>query len=181
MSIEQFIAQSEGQWISMRSGHSLAFKQFEQIISKITVKILEPNDPKVLNLIRSRAERIRKYISPFCIKWESDSDWEEETKHELSYGSSILIPIPKNNQNGFILRSLGYAEPIPSFSTYSFLNDGTFIIKTKYEQTIAEERIWFLSKNVRCRSSVIYASNTNGVLQTSYASELKIINNQKVS
>ena len=30
MTIEQFIAQSEGSWKSMRSGHSLAFQQFEE-------------------------------------------------------------------------------------------------------------------------------------------------------
>ena len=173
MNIEQFISQSEGQWISMRSGHSLAFKQFEQITSKITIKVLGHDDTKVLNLISSRAEQIQRYISPFYIKWEADSDWEEESSNELSSGSSILIPIPKTKQNGFILRSIGYAEQIPSLSSYSFLNDGTFIIKTKYEQTIVEERIWFLSKHVRCRSSVIYASNTEGIMQTSFTSEVK--------
>ena len=41
MTIEQFIAQSEGSWRSMRSGHSLAFQQFEEVLSEITIEKIE--------------------------------------------------------------------------------------------------------------------------------------------
>ena len=179
MEIEQFIAQSEGIWSSMRSGHSLAFKQFEQVISKITIDLLPNNDTEVVNLLRSIDGINQSPISPFCVKWEAESNWVKENSPEVSCGSSILIPIPQTKHNGLFVRSLGYTEPIPSLSTYSFLNDGTLIIKTEYDQTFAEERIWFISKHVRCRSSAIYTSKSRGVLQTSFSSEVKILNNQK--
>ena len=44
MDIEQFVAQTEGEWRSMRSAHSLAFQQFEDVLSEISVeKISETN------------------------------------------------------------------------------------------------------------------------------------------
>ena len=44
MKIEQFVAQSQGEWNSMRSSHSLAFKQFEEgklLMIMPTIKNLE--------------------------------------------------------------------------------------------------------------------------------------------
>ena len=66
-----------------------------------------------------------------------------------------------------------YAEKTHAESTYSFLDDGTFVLSTRYEQSIAEERIWFVSDNVRCRSSVLKTSEGNGILQASFPSEVR--------
>ncbi len=176
MKIENFVAQSEGEWKSMRSGHSLAFRQFEQVISKITVKLLKRNDPIVLELLRSINQEKIDYIAPFHIKWEIEDFWETEDKPELKPGSCVLIPMPNTSNSGVLFRSRGYTEPIQSLSSYYFLSDGTFILETKYDQTITEERIWFLSKLVRCRSSVVYTSKKTGIIQTSFASEVKLLN-----
>ena len=47
------------------------------------------------------------------------------------------------------------------------------MLNTRYGQSIAEERIWFVSEHVRCRSSVLRTSEGSGVLQTSFASEVR--------
>ena len=96
MNIEQFISRSEGQWRSMRSGHSLAFQQFDQIISLLTIKLLKYNDPKVLELLKANSKEEGDFISPFHIKWESESDWDNNDSSKFNSGQSILIPIPKN-------------------------------------------------------------------------------------
>lgn len=75
-----------------------------------------------------------------------------------------------------MLRSVGYAESEQAVSSYKFLEDDTFVMFTKYGQSMAEERIWFVSDNVRCRSSVLRTSEGSGVLQTSFASEIRRIN-----
>ena len=77
-----------------------------------------------------------------------------------------------------MIRSIGYTEKINVISNYNFLCDGTMVIVSKYNKTVAEERIWFLTENVRCRSSVVRSSNLKAILQTSYASEIKIINSK---
>ena len=72
-----------------------------------------------------------------------------------------------------LIRSLGYAESQIAKSSYEFSSDGTLVMETRYEQSIAEERIWFVSENVRCRSSILKTSEGSGILQTSFASEVK--------
>ena len=175
MEIESFLKKSEGNWISMRSGHSLAFKQFEEVVSNLTIKILNTNDSRIINFLAKSNFKKKNPICPFEIQWEGNSNWQEENPDKELSGSSLLIPIPYSSNTGIILRSLGYAEKIEAISNFNFTSDGTMILSTEYSQTIAEERIWFLNKNVRCRSSVIRSINTKGILQTSFASEIRSI------
>jgi len=173
MNLETFVLQSEGNWRCMRSGHSLAFRQFEEVLSNITIKQLSLDDPKVTDLIATADEPKGKPCSPFFMEWSAESDWEPDDPSLVSQGSCVLVPFPTNAEEGLLLRSVGYAEPEQAIGKYSFLSDGTFTLTTRYGQSIAEERIWFVSEHVRCRSSVLRTSAGSGVLQTSFSSEVR--------
>lgn len=176
MNIEQFVAQSLGVWRSMRSGHSLAFQQFEDVLSEISIEGISDTDPIISETIKASSfGKDTTHQSAFKMEWNAESDWEPDDPNEVSSGSCVIIPIPSNSHSGHLLRSVGYAESIPAESSYSFLSDGTFILTTQYEQSIAEERIWFVSQHVRCRSSVLKTSAGSGILQTSFASEVRKI------
>ena len=178
MTIEQFVAQSVGQWRSMRSGHSLAFQQFEDVLSEISIKHIDKQDSTVQDLLSTTASNqalSSNVVAPFRMEWSAESDWEPEDPSQVSSGSCIIIPLKTNDYSGLLIRSVGYAESELAESTYQFLDDGTFLLTTHYEQSIAEERIWFVSDNVRCRSSVLKTSAGSGVLQTSFASEVRRI------
>ena len=179
MTIEQFVAQSSGKWRSMRSGHSLAFQQFEEVLSEVTIEAISKDDSAVKQLLESslaNKHNLETISSPFKMEWCAESDWEPEEPSEVSSGSCIIIPLVKDISSGTLIRSVGYAEAEAAISEYNFSNDGTFTLTTNYEQSIAEEKIWFVSENVRCRSSVLRTSAGSGVLQTSFASEVRRIN-----
>jgi len=179
MTIEQFVAQSSGKWRSMRSGHSLAFQQFEEVLSEVTIEEISKDDSSVIQLLQSSVankQNLDTISSPFKMEWCAESDWEPDDPSEVSSGSCIIVPLVRNISSGNLIRSVGYAESEAAISEYSFSNDGTFTLTTNYEQSIAEERIWFVSENVRCRSSVLRTSAGSGVLQTSFASEVRRIN-----
>ena len=179
MTIEQFVAQSSGKWRSMRSGHSLAFQQFEEVLSEVTIQEISKDDSAVKKLLESslaNKHNLDTISSPFKMEWCAESDWEPEDPSEVSSGSCIIIPLVKDISSGTLIRSVGYAEAEAAISEYNFSNDGTFTLTTNYEQSIAEEKIWFVSENVRCRSSVLRTSAGSGVLQTSFASEVRRIN-----
>ena len=176
MNIEQFVAQSLGAWRSMRSGHSLAFQQFEDVLSEISIERISDTDPIISETIKASSfGKDTTHQSAFKMEWNAESDWEPDDPNEVSSGSCVIIPIPSDSHSGHLLRSVGYAESIPAESSYSFLSDGTFVLTTQYEQSIAEERIWFVSQHVRCRSSVLKTSAGSGILQTSFASEVRKI------
>ena len=179
MTIEQFVAQSSGKWRSMRSGHSLAFQQFEEVLSEVTIEEISKDDSAVRQLLESslaNKHNLETISTPFKMEWCAESDWEPDDPSEVSSGSCIIVPLVKDISSGTLIRSVGYAEAEAAISEYNFSNDGTFTLTTNYEQSIAEEKIWFVSENVRCRSSVLRTSAGSGVLQTSFASEVRRIN-----
>ena len=159
----------------MRSAHALAFRQFEDVISTIKIERLAINNQEVVDYLAGQSILPGTISSPFQMTWQAESDWEPDDATAVSQGTCILIPIPKTERTGQLLRSKGYAESESAVSSYSFLDDGTFILKTAYSQSIAEERIWFLSEHVRCRSSVLRTSEGSGILQTSFSSEVRRI------
>ncbi len=175
MEIENFVSKSEGEWSAMRSGHSLAFKHFEAILSTIQIRLLNQEDSKVKTFLGKTKYSSSHPVAPFEMKWNGESDWDEANSNKELKGSAILIPIETTSKTGIILRSQGYAEKIQAVSNYLFLADGTLILSTSYEQTVAEERIWFVNKNVRCRSSVIKSLDKKSILQTSFSSEVRKI------
>jgi phycoerythrin-associated linker protein len=162
----------------MRSGHSLAFQQFEDVLSEISINPIKRDNPDFIKLISSSKtlNNTENIVSPFQMEWNAESDWEPDDPTEVSTGSCLILPIPHDDHSGKLIRSVGYAESELAESEYIFLSDDTFVLKTNYEQSIAEERIWFVSENVRCRSSVLKTSAGSGILQASFASEVRIIN-----
>ena len=163
----------------MRSGHSLAFQQFEEVLSEVTIKEISREDSAVKKLLETSLANqcdLDRISSPFKMEWCAESDWEPDDPSEVSSGSCIIVPFAKDISSGTLIRSVGYAEAEAAISEYKFSNDGTFTLTTNYEQSIAEEKIWFVSENVRCRSSVLKTSAGSGVLQTSFASEVRRIN-----
>ena len=102
MEIEEFVGLSKGVWRSMRSGHSLAFQQFEEVIIGITITLLNTKDQSVKDLMKSVDFPQGKWTHPFLIEWTSESDWEEEGSISSDCGKSILIPFPKSETSGLL-------------------------------------------------------------------------------
>tara|TARA_Y100001968_G_scaffold13347_1_gene10914 strand:+ start:1019 stop:1552 length:534 start_codon:yes stop_codon:yes gene_type:complete len=175
MNIEEFFLKSVGEWNSMRSGHSLAFQEFEEIRSKIKIIPSKSNDSRVIKFLKDNFISTDAVKKAFLINWEAKSEWIEENKKEKSSGESILIPIEISKTEGKIIRSVGYTEAVQIVSLYKILDDGTLIIYSNYSNICTEERIWFVSNNLRSRSSVTRAIDSLAILQTSYASEIRSI------
>jgi len=175
MNIEEFFLKSVGEWNSMRSGHSLAFQEFEEIRSKIKIATFKSNDSRIINFIKDNVIATNAVNKAFLITWETKSEWIEENQKENSSGESILVPIEISKTEGKIIRSVGYTEAVKVVSLYKILEDGTLVINSDYSNICTEERIWFVSNNLRCRSSVTRAIDSLAILQTSFASEIRYI------
>ena len=176
MEIEQFFLKSVGEWNSMRSGHSLAFQEFEEIRSKIKILPAKKDDSRVIKLLKNNLIKPYEDKKAFLISWDAKSEWDDENKKENSSGESILVPVQISKKEGKLIRSVGYTEAIQVISLYKILDDGTLILYSKYNHISTEERIWFISNNLRSRSSVTRANDSLAILQTSYASEIRCMN-----
>jgi phycoerythrin-associated linker protein len=172
MDINQFVARSVGRWRSQRSAHHLAFRHFEAVESVIDIIGLELQDDRVIQLCQQHDVDPSLAVSPFYMAWEGQSDWDETA---VSKGSTVLVPIPDPNDpgKGQLLREQGYAESGAAIGQYHFTEDQTFVLITPYDQTSAEEKIWFGTDNLRFRVSLIKTANGTGVVTASFASEVR--------
>ncbi|MDY7015292.1 MAG: phycobiliprotein lyase [Cyanobacteriota bacterium] len=172
MGIAEFVANSIGRWRSQRSVHHLAFGHFEAVESEIEIVSLSIGDRAVIDLCKQYDIDSRAPISPFRMSWEGQSDWDD---NEIK-GSCVLvaIPDPTHSRRGKLLRDRGYAETIPAAGDYSLTEEGTFVLVTAYDRAAAEEKIWFVNPNVRCRVSLIKTSAGTGVVTASFSSEIRI-------
>ncbi len=175
MNIEEFFLKSVGEWNSMRSGHSLAFQEFEEIRSRIRIIPAKKTDSRVVKLLKSNLITNKEEDKAFLINWEAKSEWGNEIQKEGTSGESILVPLEISKTEGKIIRSIGYTEAIQIISLYKLIDDDTLIINSNYNHLSTEERIWFVSDNLRSRSSVTRAIDSLAILQTSYASEIRCI------
>ena len=55
---------------------------------------------------------------------------------------------------------------------YRLLEDGTLVLVTSYDRA-AEEKIWFVNPDVRCRVSLIKTSAGSGVVTAAFSSEIR--------
>lgn len=172
MDITEFVEKSIGRWRSQRSAHHLAFAHFEAVVSEIDIVGLSSTDPAVLELCKNYNIDPQITTSPFRMSWEGQSDWEDS---EVVKGTCVLVPVPNPNYPncGQLLRDQGYAETIAAVGEYSLTEDGTFVLITPYERAAAEEKIWFVNPNVRCRVSLIKTSAGTGVVTASFSSEIR--------
>ena len=173
ITINQFIKKSLGEWKSIRSTHSLAFQEFENSTSKITIKDIEINNPKVIELLKKYDLKHTPSVIAISISWQAISDWEEEQKSQGD--QTILLFLPRDKNTGIVLRNKGYTESIISSSEYLIDENENLNLKTIYNSTVSEERICFLSTHIRSRFSVIRNQENNAVIQTSHTSEIRNI------
>jgi phycoerythrin-associated linker protein len=172
MDIQEFVKQSIGNWRSQRSAHHLAFGHFEAVQSEIEIMAIAGDDPEAIALCESYNIDPQLAVSPFRMSWEGQSDWEDS---EAVKGTCVLVPIPdpEHPNRGSLLRDRGYAEEMAAVGQYHFTDDDTFVLTTPYDRASAEEKIWFVNPNVRCRVSLIKTSSGTGVITASFSSEIR--------
>ena len=166
-----------GEWKSLRSTHSIAFQEVENSTSKIVIKDLEIKNKNVLELLEKYNLKSKRSFIALTISWQAISDWEKDQK--IAADNTILLFLPKGKNKGIVLRNKGYTESQISSSEYLIDDNGNLNIKTVYGATISEERICFLSANIRSRYSVIRNQENNSVMQTSHTSEIRNISTLK--
>ncbi len=173
ITINQFIKKSLGEWKSLRSTHSLAFQEVENSTSKITIKDIEINNTKVVELLNKYEFKYTPSVVAISISWQAISDWEEEQTSQED--QTILLFLPRDKNTGIVLRNKGYTESLISSSEYLIDENENLNLTTIYNSTVSEERICFLSTHIRSRYSVIRNQENNAVIQTSHTSEIRNI------
>jgi len=168
--IEHFVKRSFGTWRAQRSGHNLAFRHVEEVESEIRIAPADQQSPQLAELLALNQVKTSQICCPFSVTWQGTSDWDENA---TSSGDCLLVPVPDTETTGRLLRSQGYTETIPAVGRYHFSDDHIFVLITPYERASAEERVWFATDDLRLRVALMRTSSGRGVLQASFSSEIR--------
>ena len=174
ITIKEFIDKSIGEWKSLRSTHTIAFQEFENTTSNIFISHISIDSNEAKDLLK----KFSFSLNPkFAIKiiWQASSDWALE--EESDQNDTTLIFSQKDINSGIILRNKGYAEMIHTYSNYFIDEQANLNITTEYNSIISEEKIWFISNNLRARYSLIKNKEFGSLIQTSHSSEIRKITN----
>ena len=91
MGIEDFFLKSVGEWNSMRSSHSLAFQEFEEIRSTIKIVPIKNNESKVIKLLKDYSKNNNEVKTAFLMSWKAKSEWDDENIKEDMSGESLSL------------------------------------------------------------------------------------------
>ena len=169
-----FFRLSAGRWRSQRIIHHLAFKQAELGDSEITVQTLELDDPQVKALCQFH-EVDHSLASGGCqVMWQGSMSWDksEEENHE---GQTVfaLVPNQDNIRQGRLLRDRGYVEIVPIVGYYHLDEEDALVLTTDYETMSTVERFWFVSPDLRMRTSTV--KRFGGLSSASCCTETRIL------
>ena len=169
-----FFRLSAGRWRSQRIIHHLAFKQAELGDSEITVQPLELDDPQVKALCQFHKVDYSLAAGGCQVIWQGSMSWDksEEENHE---GQTVfaLVPNKDNIREGRLLRDRGYVEIVPIVGYYHLDEEDALVLTTDYETMSTVERFWFVSPDLRMRTSTV--KRFGGLSSASCCTETRIL------
>lgn len=174
MEIVTFFEKLAGKWFSQRTTHYLTAQRSQAGKSDLNVEFMPASAPAVQALC---AELAAEPNHALCgLKVSQTSTIEGDPKPRVS--STLVVPLtPEHGTAGRLLRKTTTGNQ-PSISHYSLDNE-ILIISTEDDTTCSEERWWFITDNLRMRTSIL--NRKDGVQLASFCSEIRLGNSQPAS
>jgi hypothetical protein len=176
MNVMEFFQLSAGKWRSQRTTHHLPFRRSETGDSEIWVEALVANHPKIIDICHLHQIDPGLAIGGAYVNWQGSMAWdrEGEDNHE---GSTVfaLVPDDDHAREGQMLRERGYAEIVPVIGRYQMDDEDGLVLTTDYETMSSIERFWFVTPDLRFRSSTV--KRFGGFSTASFCSEFRIQEN----
>jgi CpeS-like protein len=173
MDVVEFFEKSAGRWRSQRTTHHLAFRRAEVGDSEIEVVFLPAQDPDVAELCRFHGVEPELAVGGSRVTWQGTMSWDRDNEggHE---GKTVfaIVPDPENPRQGRLLREKGYAEIVPVVGRFHMDETDGLILTTDYETMSSIERFWFVTPQLRLRTSTV--KRFGGFSTASFCSETQM-------
>lgn len=155
MDVMEFFQHSAGRWRSQRTTHHLPFRRAENGGSEIWVEALAADDPKIIEICKLHEVDPSLAIGGAFVSWDGAMAWDKEGEDHTGSTVFSLIPDPDKPRQGKLLRERGYAEVVPVAGRYEMDDEDGLNLITDYETMSIVERFWFLTPDLRLRSSTV--------------------------
>ncbi|MBE9069259.1 phycobiliprotein lyase [Leptolyngbya cf. ectocarpi LEGE 11479] len=179
MDVMEFFQHSAGQWQSQRTTHHLPFRRAELGGSSITVEPLGKDNEKVIAICNLHEIEPALAVGGAYVAWHGEMAWDRdgEGNHE---GTTVfaLVPDEDNPRKGRLLRERGYAEIVPVVGRYEMDDEDGLVLETEYDTMSSVERFWFVTPDLRMRSSIV--KRFGGFNTASFCAETRLVDGNPV-
>jgi hypothetical protein len=141
-----FFERSVGQWESKRRYYPLKSGETQEVISDLTIELLEKGHPTLLALADAHGLE-QDLICGIQFAWESNyiSPSQKQSTGSTAFG----IRINK------LYRDRGFATPKPVVATYQMRDRNTMQLHTEYGGSTFDEELKLVGNNHRTRQTII--------------------------
>ena len=179
MDVMEFFQRSAGQWQSQRTTHHLPFRRAELGGSNITVEPLNKDNEIIIAICNLNEIDPALAVGCAYVAWNGEMAWDRdgEGNHE---GTTVfaLVPDDENSRKGRLLRERGYAEIVPVVGRYEMDDEDGLVLETEYDTMSSVERFWFVTPDLRMRSSVV--KRFGGLSTASFCAETRYVDGKAI-
>ena len=150
-----FFQLSAGKWQSQRTTHHLPFRRAETGDSEIYVEALAADHPKIVEICQLHEVDPTLAIGGAFVSWDGSMAWDKENENHEGTTVFALVPDDQEGRKGKLLRDRGYAEIVAVIGQYEMDSEDGLVLITEYETMSIFERFWFVSPDLRLRSSTV--------------------------
>ena len=172
MNAMEFFQRSAGHWRSQRTTHHLPFRRSENGDSDIFVESLPSDHPKIVEICEMHDIDPSLAVGGAYVTWEGSMAWDREGENHAGNTVFALVPDTDNSSTGRLIRERGYAEITPVVGRYETGDDDSLTLITEYETMSSIERFWFVTPDLRFRSSTV--KRFGGFNTASFCAESRI-------
>ena len=161
MEIVNFFKKQEGRWFSQKTTHYLQAGKSKAGKSDLEVAYIAANDPELQQLVQDTQPSSSNTVGGLRISHNSVVGPQNQIK-------TLLIAAVGDSEGELLQRS---DNSVVQISRYRWEN-GALIITTEADGLIAEERWWFITDNIRMRTSVVHSGEQQTL--ASFCSEIRL-------
>lgn len=168
MDIKEFFEQSCGKWFSQRTNQHLTYAQSEWGKSDVWIDLLPRDDQAVQQACEAHRLDPATALFGVTVKWEGIID----KNPNKTTGMTVLVPIADGAHNsGVLLRQTLQPKPVMAIAHYVLGADDVLTLTTDQDGLHITERIWFVTPNLRLRTSLL--QRPNQLDTTTFCSEIR--------
>ena len=161
MEIVNFFKKQEGRWFSQKTTHYLQAGKSKAGKSDLEVAYIAANDPELQQLVQDTQPSSSNTVGGLRISHNSVVGPQNQIK-------TLLIAAVGDSEGELLQRS---DNSVVQISRYRWEN-GALIVTTEADGLIAEERWWFITDNIRMRTSVVHSGEQQTL--ASFCSEIRL-------
>ena len=166
MDIKEFFELCEGQWVSQRTLHHIETEQTDVGKADLWIEKLEPTHESVVKACQDQNFSLEQVLCPLEVTYKATLQ-----NGRTHINSTLMIPVQTevSDTAGQLLSIASGKDPI--LGTFSLGTDDVMTLSNQQGDTLASERIWFASENLRIRS--ITLTDDKGTTEANFCSEIR--------